>query len=184
MVAMVRPLRGSFFAPCAEKPHSKDTHGGDMRREQKRGAAQSLPPLSVRICGGGGKAALGFAPPLCAAGPCAVPWRAGIRPDLILVGQVWPPLARPPPCPLGGVVRRPARLKTPRRAYLGSQKRWGRTRPPWRGRRPFTVRQCAHWHRFLCRLPRPGGQSPPGFPPLAPPRGGKGQSSYSACLPL
>ena len=45
--------------------------------------------------------------------------------------------------------------------------------PAWRGRRPFTVRQCAHWRRFLCRLPRPGGQSPPGFPPLAPPRGGK-----------
>lgn len=74
---------GAFFLLNVRKSRIlQDTPGGNLRDKEavRRGAS---PPLSGRICGGGGKAALGFAPPLRAAGPCAVPRqaRAGIRPD-------------------------------------------------------------------------------------------------------
>ena len=63
MDAMVRSLRGSFFAPCAEKSHSKETHGGDMKREQKRGAAQSLPPSRPVFAAGEAKRPSASRPP-------------------------------------------------------------------------------------------------------------------------
>ena len=71
-----------------------------------------------------------------------------------------------------------------RRAPLDGGKRWGRARP--------RVAWEAAVHRApVCALaqipmppPPPRGAVPARIPPPRPPKGGKGQSSYSACLPL
>ena len=182
MVPVLRPIWAFFLLHVRKSRILQDTPGGNLR-DKEAVRRRASPPLGPYLQRGRQSGPRLRAPPLrrwALRRPLAGRHKA--RLDIGRPGMAAPRTAAALSIGGGGAAACSTTIR--RRASLDGGKRWGRAAPGDRGRRPFTVRQCAHWHRFLCRLPRHRWAVPARIPPPRPPKGGKGQSSYSACLPL
>ena len=167
MESLVMALRGLFLR---RKP-------ARMNREQTSGAPGGSPPLSGRIWCGGAKAALGFAPPPPGARlrwP-GTPAPGQHQPHLMFGGQVWPPLARPPRCFLGGRCGGLLAVvgQAPASYIVGGGARGGP--PAGVGSDAIGSTRCAHWPSQHVSAPAAGGLPLPGIqcPPCPPGGGGR-----------